>query len=261
MGHTDYDRLGGDYAHGRRTDPRWMSRIREVLGAAASVVNVGAGTGSYEPDDRRVVAAEPSAVMIDQRPRGAAPVVRAVAEALPFRTGAFDVALAVLTIHHWADLSAGLHELRRVAERQVILTFVPEGHARFWLVEEYLPHLVEEFHRTTPPLELLEDALGPLEVIPLSVPADFADGVLAAHWARPAAYLEPVVRANASSLATCTPRVLHDAMERLRRDLADGTWHARHGDLLDREDYDAGYVLVVAGHAGTGSAVTDTPRR
>jgi SAM-dependent methyltransferase len=253
MRRTDYDRLGSEYARGRRTDQRWMTAIRHALGAARTVVNVGAGTGSYEPADRRVVAVEPSAVMISQRPHGAAPVVRGVAEALPFRSGAFDAALAVLTVHHWPDPGAGLRELKRVAATQVVLTFTATGHAGFWLVEDYLPHLAEELHRTTPTLELLEAALGPVDVIPVPVPADCADGVLAAHWARPHAYLDPVVQANASSLATCDPRTLRTAMERLRRDLADGTWHARHRGLLERTEYDAGYRLVVAGSGRTGT--------
>jgi SAM-dependent methyltransferase len=243
-----YDRIGVDYAHGRRTDPRWMQAIQYALGDAASVVNVGAGTGSYEPCDRPVVAVEPSRVMIGQRPRTLAPVVQAAAEALPLRTGAFDAALAVFTVHHWDDPAAGLRELRRVAQRQVIVTFDPEGHADFWLVEEYLPHLADELRRYTPPLELLADVLGPLEVTPLPVPADFTDGVLAAHWARPAAYLDPRVRANASSLATCDPGTLDEAIARLRRDLVDGTWHTRHRHLLEQGTYDAGYQLVTAGN-------------
>jgi SAM-dependent methyltransferase len=252
MGRTDYDRIGAGYARSRRSDERWMGAVLGALGAATGVVNVGAGTGSYEPDDRWVVAVEPSVVMISQRPHDAAPVVRGVAEALPFRAGAFDAALAVLTVHHWPDPVAGLHELSRVAATQVVLTFTAEGHAGFWLVEDYLPHLAEEFHRTTPTLELLESVLGPVDVIPVLVPADFADGVLAAHWARPHAYLHPLVQGSASSLATCDPRTLRTAMGRLRRDLADGTWHARHGDLLEHAEYDAGYRLVVAGAGRTG---------
>lgn len=248
MGRTAYDRIGVDYADGRRTDPRWMGAIQHALGNATSVVNVGAGTGSYEPRDRPVVAVEPSTVMIDQRPRSRTPVIQAAAEALPLRTGAFDAALAVLTVHHWDDPAAGLRELRRIARRQVIVTFDPEGHAGFWLIEEYLPHLADQLRRRTPPLELLAEMLGPLEVAPLPLPADFTDGVLAAHWARPAAYLDPSVRANASGLATCDPETLDEAVAGLRRDLTDGTWHTRHRHLLAQDTYDAGYQLVTAGN-------------
>jgi SAM-dependent methyltransferase len=249
MVRVEYDRIGVDYAHGRRTDPRWMAAIHRALGDAASVVNVGAGTGSYEPKDRHVVAVEPSRVMIDQRPKSAAPAIQAAAEALPLRAGAFDAALAVLTVHHWADPAAGLRELRRVSERQVIVTFDADRHAEFWLIRDYLPHLAEQLRTRTPPLDVLAEALGPLDdVTPLPVPADFTDGVLVAHWARPAAYLDPRVRAGSSSLATCEPRPLEDALSRLRRDLADGTWDAHHGHLQELAAFDAGYQLVTAGN-------------
>jgi SAM-dependent methyltransferase len=244
---ADYDELGHDYARGRRTDPRWMVAIHEALGSADTVVNVGAGTGSYEPANRHVVAVEPSAVMLTQRPTGAAPAVRAVAEALPFAAGTFDAALAVLTLHHWSDPAAGLRELRRVAHRQVLLAFDPEGHARFWLVRDYLPHLVDHLRRTTPPLNLIDEILGPTVKRPLLVPADHRDGVLAAHWARPAAYLDADVRAHMSGIATSEQSLVRQGIARLEADLNDGTWHDRYGHLARMDAYDAGYQLIVAG--------------
>lgn len=242
-----YDELGHVYARGRRTDPRWMRAVHDALGPAATVVNVGAGTGSYEPRDRHVIAVEPSDVMLGQRPTGAAPAVRAVAESLPFVDSSFDAALAVLTFHHWSDPAAGLRELRRVADRQVTLAFDPEGHARFWLVRDYLPHLADHLRRTTPPLGLIDEILGPTVTTPLLVPADLHDGVMAAYWARPAAYLDAEVRANMSGIATSDQALVRKGIARLEADLQDGTWHARYGDLTAVDTYDAGYQLIIAG--------------
>jgi SAM-dependent methyltransferase len=244
---ADYDALGHGYARGRCTDPRWMVAIENALGSAGTVVNVGAGTGSYEPPDRQVVAVEPSAVMLGQRPAGAAPAVRAVAEALPFADETFDAALAVLTVHHWSDLATGLRELRRVAARQVILAFDPEGHARFWLVRDYLPHIADHLRRTTPPLRLIHAVLGPTTTQPLLIPAHLRDGVLAAHWARPAAYLDADVRANMSGIATSDQALVREGIARLKADLHDGTWRERYGHLARTDAYDAGYQLIVGG--------------
>jgi len=138
---TRYDEIGVGYARGRRTDPRWSVPVFSALGPAASVLDVGSGTGSYEPPSRRVFAVEPSAEMIRQRAAGAAPVVRAVAEALPFASGTFDAALAVLTVHHWPDWRAGLAELRRVSRSQVILAYDTALHSDFWFVREYVPEV------------------------------------------------------------------------------------------------------------------------
>jgi SAM-dependent methyltransferase len=121
-----YDQIGDGYAGLRRPDPRIAARLAAALGPAASLLNIGAGTGNYEPQDGRVVAVEPSREMIRQRPQGAAPAIQAVAAHLPFVDGAFEAALAVLTVHHWPDPVAGLRELRRVTRgRIVILTFDP----------------------------------------------------------------------------------------------------------------------------------------
>src|SRR5580704_8329399 len=118
---VDYDLHGRTYAHNRRSDPRIAARILAALGDAKTVVNVGAGTGSYEPSDRWVLAVEPSATMRAQRPPGAAPVIAARAEALPFDDGAVDAAMACVTIHHWEPPDAGLAELRRVARGPVVV--------------------------------------------------------------------------------------------------------------------------------------------
>jgi SAM-dependent methyltransferase len=208
---TRYDEIGVGYARGRRTDPRWLTPVLDALGPAPSVLDVGSGTGSYEPPARRVVAVEPSAEMIRQRRPGAAPVVRAVAEALPFADGAFDAALAVLTVHHWRDWRRGLDELRRVASRQVVLAYDTALHNDFWLVREYVPE-VALLERSRPSAPEIADFLGAASVVELPVPWDFTDGVFPAHWRRPEAYLDPAVRRSCSALAQTPPEAVLRAL-------------------------------------------------
>jgi SAM-dependent methyltransferase len=240
-----YERIGRGYAQRRQPDPRIAARIDRALRSARTVVNVGAGTGSYEPDDRTVVAVEPSPVMIAQRPAGAAPVVRGVAEALPFPDASFDVALAVLSVHHWSDPEAGLVELRRVARRQVVLTWDPDVQARFWFVRDYLPEWTTyEASKATLPRVLA--ALPEGRVEPVLVPRDCSDGFGCAFWRRPDAYLDADVRASISVLSLLDPAVIRRATEQLERDLRSGTWRERNRDLVDREEYDGGYRLVTA---------------
>lgn len=248
-----YDRIGDGYATKRRPDPRWAAAIRAAVGDAALVVDVGAGTGSYEDGLGRVLAVEPSTTMLRRRPAGSAPAVRGVAEALPVRDGAADVALAVLTIHHWTSPAAGLDELRRISRRQVVLTFDPAVTAAFWLVRDYVPGIAALDAGRTPSVERVAALLDTTDVRTLPVPLDMVDGVLAAHWARPAAYLDPAVRAACSGLAQLDRALVEPGIERLRRDLDSGEWHRRHGALLGRESYDAGYRLVVAGSPRTAS--------
>lgn len=242
-----YDDIGRAYARRRRPDPRIARILTSALGGARSVVNVGAGAGSYEPADRAVVAVEPSAVMIAQRPAGAAPAVRASAESLPFSDAAFDAALAVLTVHHWSDRRAGLAEMRRVArDRVVILTWDP-AHAGFWLVRDYFPDLVESDRSIFPPLAEIEAALGQTEVSVVPVPHDCLDGFLGAYWRRPAEYLDEGARAGISTfsrIGDIAPR-----LARLRADLESGRWAAKNAGLLDLEELDLGYRLVVGRRA------------
>jgi SAM-dependent methyltransferase len=208
------------------------------------VVNVGAGTGSYEPADRPVVAVEPSSAMLRQRRPGAAPAVQASATDLPFRDAAFGAALAVLTVHHWPDRARGLAELGRVArERVVVLTWDPRARFAFWLVDEYFPDLLTLDRTIFPTLEDVRRVLGSLEARPLLVPHDCVDGFLGAYWRRPEAYLDAGVRGAISSftrLADTEP-----GLARLRADLADGTWERRHGHLRGRDALDLGYRLLV----------------
>ena len=241
-----YDRLGRTYTATRRADPRIAAAIEDALGDARTVVNVGAGAGSYEPRDREVVAVEPSATMIAQRPPGAAPVVQASAEALPFEDGSFDAALAIATIHHWQDVRRGLAELRRVARRVVIATWDLAVSNELWIIAEYFPQAgTFEAGRTLGP-DRIADLLGGGQVRPVLIPADCEDGFIGAWWKRPEAYLDPVVRAGMSSIAAVEDQ-LGAAVARLEADLRSGAWHERHRDLLARQELDVGYRLVVAG--------------
>jgi SAM-dependent methyltransferase len=246
-----YDQIGIGYRAHRRPDPRIAAAIDDALGPARSVLNVGAGAGSYEPTDRLVLAVEPSSAMIRQRQPGAAPVVQASATALPFADRAFDATLAVLTVHHWPDRMQGLAELRRVArERAVILTWEPDA-APFWLVDDYFPELVAVDRPIFDSIEVLRRMLGPIEVRPVPVPHDCVDGFLGAYWRRPEAYLDPAVRGAMSTFTKIGD--VEPGVARLRRDLEDGTWIRRHGALLERESLDLGYRLIVA-REGEGGA-------
>jgi SAM-dependent methyltransferase len=241
---TSYDDIGRRYGQRRHADPRIAARLNAAIGHATSVLNVGAGTGSYEPTAARVVAVDPSAVMLAQRPTGAAPAVRAWAEALPVPDRSFDVVLAVLTIHHWSDQRRGLEECLRVARRRaVILTWDPESDG-FWLVRDYFPDLLAADRRLFPRLGLLASVLGELDVRAVPIPADCADGFLGAFWRRPHAYLDPAVRGGMSSFGRIAD--VDSRLERLRADLASGAWGRQHEALMERPELDIGYRLVVA---------------
>lgn len=186
--------------------------------------------------------------MIRQRPTDSAPVVQAVAEALPFRTGAFDAALAVLTVHHWADWRLGLAEMKRVAGRVVLFAFDPDAHG-FWLTETYFPAIVELDRRRTPAIGEIADALGSCRVEPVPVPHDCVDGFLAAFWRRPEAYLDPRVRAGMSGFAVLDASEVARGAARLESDLRSGEWERRFGHLRTLETLDAGYRLVTTTQA------------
>jgi SAM-dependent methyltransferase len=242
-----YDRIGAGYAATRRPDPAIDRAVRLALGDAGTVVNVGAGTCSYEPSGRRVIAVEPSEAMIRQRPRTAAPCVRAVAEALPLRSAAVDAALAVLTLHHWADQGAGLAELRRVARRRVvILTWDPACRDSFWLTREYLPEIVALDLLRFPSIAALEAGLGAVRATPVPIPHDCQDGFLGAFWRRPDAYLDPGVRAAISGFRQIPAARLEAGLARLADDLRSGRWDRRFGPLRSQTSLDLGYRLVVA---------------
>jgi SAM-dependent methyltransferase len=242
-----YDEVAAPYSNVRRPDPRIAAAIDLALGDARSVVNVGAGTGSYEPADREVVAVEPSAEMRARRPDAAAPCLDGVAEALPLGDDAVDAALAVLTIHHWSDPAAGLAEMRRVALRRVVvLTFDIDCQDRFWFVAEYLPESAIADRARCPSIDETAAMLGGARVEVVPIPADCVDGFLGAYWSRPEAYLDPVVRAGISTFQVVEATRVEEALERLEEDLASGAWDARHGGLREGGSIDLGYRLLVA---------------
>ncbi len=248
-----YDTIGRGYLAHRRAEPRWEALIHQQLGDGRVVVNVGAGTGSYEPRDRALVAVDPSSVMVSQRAPGAAPAVRASGSALPLPSGSADVAMAILTMHHWDDWETGLAELCRVAPRRIVLTMDFEMHSRFWFLEDYVPEVGVFTAQQEPGYEAVAAVIGGggaggggAAVIPLLVPRDMQDGVLGAYWCRPEAYLEPAVRANCSGLALADPAVVARGVAALEGDLASGEWQRRHADLAELDEIDLGYRLVVA---------------
>jgi SAM-dependent methyltransferase len=242
-----YDRLGRTYRSTRRPDPRIGALISATLADCPTVVNIGAGTGSYEPL-QTVAAIEPSGVMIGQRPPGAAPAIQAVAEHIPLRDDCAEAALAVLTIHHWTDLAAGLAEMRRIARRRLVfLTWDPEVIGEtFWLLSDYLPEARRADAELAVPLDQLAALLDQPVVTVVPVPHDCADGFGAAFWRRPAAYLDPAVQAGMSLFARTDPSLLEPGLARLAADLDSGRWRREYGDLLDRDELDLGYRLVTA---------------
>ena len=243
----DYNRYAPAYPRQRRADPRIAARIHAALGDASTVVNVGAGSGSYEPEDRYVLAVEPSAGMREQRPRQLAPAIDASAEALPLDENAVDAAMAILTIHHWSDPAAGLRELRRVARGPVIvLTFDIDALAGFWLLSDYLPEALADDRRRFPPIDQVTDILGDARVESIPIPADCTDGFFEAHYARPEAYLDPAVRAAQSAWPRLSPGVEQRAVAALSVDLASGVWDSRQGHLRTQAEYEGGLRLIVA---------------
>jgi SAM-dependent methyltransferase len=243
---TLYDRIGGTYEATRKPDPRIAALILDALGDARSVLNVGAGTGSYEPTDREVLAVEPSATMIAQRPSGAAPVIQARAEELPLTDKSFDAALAINTVHHWQDVPRALAELRRVVRRRIVV-FMNVGESReLWLVERYFPQFRGYAGRLGELRAILERELGPLREVRVACPADCTDGLLTAFWARPEAYLDPTVRANISPLARLGKQEVDVGIQRLAADLASGEWDRRYGHLRKLPEIHIGHRILVA---------------
>lgn len=246
-----YDTIGRTYATTRRPDPRIAAAIWGALGEAATVLNVGAGAGAYEPPDRDVVALEPSAVMIGQRPPGAAPAVRGRAEELPFEDGSFDAVMAVLSDHHWTDRRRGFAELRRVARGRVVLFNANPGEADlFWMTTEYLPEFLSlipaGYRRSGAWVEELRAAFGEVALTPVPVPHDCTDGFYGAFWRRPRAYLDADVRAGVSVFAQVPSPAVSRAIDALRADLTTGRWRERHRELLTMDELHLGYYVIVA---------------
>ena len=244
-----YDQIGKTYARYRPPDPHIAAQINRALGAADSVLNVGAGTGSYEKEmseGRRIVAVEPSAVMIAQR-ADRARTVQAVAERLPFPDDAFEASTAILTSHHWPDAAAGLAEMRRVTRNGgpiVVLTWDTTRFADFWLTAEYIPEAAAHDASLTS-LRDICGSLGDCRVETVPVPHDCTDGFFAAYWRRPGMYLDPDARAAISGLALLPDAALERMAAALAKDLESGEWYRRHADLLTKDSIDFGYRIVI----------------
>ncbi len=245
-----YDRIGRGYAAFRRPDPRIASAIDAALGDAVSVANIGAGSGSYEPPDRTVVAVEPSEEMIRQRPASAAACVQGSAEELPLDSASVDASMAVLSAHHWSNLARGLSEMARVARKRVVLlTWVPPPDSPpFWLTEEYFPEILAHDRTMFPSAAALTAMLerttgggGRARVTPIPVPHDCVDGFLCAYWRRPECYLDAERRAAISSFSRIDAR---EGLAKLRADLETGRWAEQHLALLDLDALDVGYRIV-----------------
>lgn len=240
-----YDSIGKSYTNYRRPDPRIAAAIRMALGGARTVVNIGAGTGAYEPADRDVIAVELSETMIRQRPRNAAPVVQASALQLPFADDAFEASLASVTVHHWQDQLHGLREMARVAPRAVIFTWEPST-SNSWLTRDYFPEILAYDRNALPPvMDLYPKAFRHVEIVPIPIPHDCTDGFLECYWRRPEMYFDAGARATISPFAKGIANT-EAGLARLRRDLDDSTWHRRNGHLLALSELDLGYRLVVA---------------
>jgi SAM-dependent methyltransferase len=239
-----YDTIGKTYATQRVPDPRISAQILSALGDAGTVVNVGAGTGSYEPMDRSVIAIEPSMTMIRQRAAGAAPAMQATAEKLPIRDGSVSAAMAILTVHHWQNRQVGLDELGRIArDRIAILTWDPDG-PDFWLTERYFPAMVARDRTRFPSVEEIARVYGSVRVESVPIPRDCIDGFLGAYWSRPHAYLDPTIRAGMSGFVGIDG--VAEGLSRLEEDLVTGEWERRFGALCQQEHLDIGYRLVIA---------------
>jgi SAM-dependent methyltransferase len=247
MSEAMYDRIGVGYSRYRKPDPRIAAQVVNALGSCSSVLNVGAGAGSYEPEARIVLAIEPSTEMISQREPGAAQAVLASAERLPVRDGSFEASLAILTIHHWRDWTLGLREMQRVAKSQVVLLTWDPDHHGFWLVQEYFPEILEIDRAIFPSLNAIESVLGRIEVREMPIPADCTDGFLGAYWRRPSMYLDARARQAISTFAKLESPAL--GFRRLERDLASGAWQNRYGKLLGLSELDIGYRLVIGARA------------
>ena len=238
-----YNTIGVNYSALRKPDPRIASMIARALGPARTVLNVGAGAGSYEPVDRDVTAVEPSVEMIRQRPPSMATIVQGRAEDLPFEDQSFDAAMAILTIHHWSDQAKGLQEMRRVTRGPIVILTYDPAFRDFWLAD-YIPELVPLDEVQMPKMTDYGRWLGPVGIATVPIPHDCTDGFLSAYWRRPAAYLDERIRAAISSFWAIGD--ITGALNRLERDIESGLWADRHAELLDLDERDCGYRLVIA---------------
>jgi hypothetical protein len=244
---NNYDEIRIRYNATRRADPRIARRIHDALGDARSIAHVSAGAGAYEPYDREVLPIEPSEQMIAQRPATLARAIKGHAESLPLPADSVDAAMACMTLHQWSDWRIGVNELRRVARKRVVIfTYDPACAERFWLLRDYLPELGQLDYERFPAIDEQRVAAGEeVSIDPVPIPHDCDDGFLTACWRRPWSYLDEEVRAGMSSFHLPGAPELLDGLETLAEDLESGRWEARNGDILERQELDLGYRLLV----------------
>lgn len=246
-GDVDYERTGAGYGGQRRPDPALAARIRQALGPVRTVLNVGAGTGSYEPEDCYVLAVEPSAVMRGQRPPGAGLAIEGFAEALPLDDDSVDAAMAVATVHQWRDLKKGLAELRRVARGPVVVAAFDGSVLSQWWLNDYAPELLAAEQQRYPEINAIAQGLGgqvTIETVPIA--ADCLDGITEAFYARPERLLDPAVRRAQSSWGFLAPDVEPRFVAALSADLASGAWDARYGQWRRMPAYDGSRRLIIS---------------
>lgn len=239
-----YDIIGLNYSVTRCTDPKIAEQLYAELQGASRIINIGAGTGSYEPENVDLVAVEPSAEMIEQRKKDAYPVKQASAEKLPFEDKSFSHAMTVLSMHHWQDKPAAFREINRVAiEKFVAITWDPQSEP-FWLTRDYFPEIYEMDRAIFPYMEQFKAHFDDVKIRPLHIPSDCKDGFFAAFWKRPAAYLNPEVRQATSPFSKVEN--LTDGLQKLENDLTSGTWAKQNEELLEASSWDVGYRIITA---------------
>lgn len=245
-GDVDYSKHGKGYASKRRPDPRIAARLHQALGDARTVLNVGAGAGSYEPEDRYVVAIEPSQAMRAQRPRHLVPAIHGIAEQLPLDDQSVDASMALITVHQWRDLDKGLSELRRVTRGPIIvLTFDPDVFDRYWFTD-YAPELISHERRRFPGIDRIAESLGrSTEVHCIPIPIDCVDGFNEAYYARPESFLDPAVRGAQSGWSFISDEEQRRFVKALGDDLKSGDWDRKYGEWRTRPYFEGSLRLVV----------------
>ncbi len=239
-----YDEIGINYALKRKSDPRIASQILERLEGAQKVVNIGAGTGSYEPEHIDLIAVEPSIEMINQRSSNAHSVVQGSAESLPFPNNSFTHALTILSMHHWVNREQAFKEINRVAtEKFIAITWNPDSDP-FWLTRDYFPEIFDLDKRIFPNIKEFESHFDNIEIDPLLIPEDCIDGFLAAYWKRPSAYLDVNVRNSISSFSKISN--LSKGLDKLKSDIDSKKWFHTNESILSKSMLDAGYIIITA---------------
>jgi SAM-dependent methyltransferase len=241
---TIYDDIGINYSVTRCTDPKIAKQLYSELQGAARIVNIGAGTGSYEPENVELVAVEPSSKMISQRKIGSHSVEKAFAEKLPFENNSFTHAMTVLSMHHWENRELAFSEINRVVTEKFVAITWDSNSAPFWLTRDYFPEIYEMDKCIFPDLDELNEHFDEVKMSPLQIPSDCKDGFLAAFWKRPEAYLSSKVRQSISSFSKL--KNLSEGLQKLEDDLASGVWAKKNHAILNSSSLDVGYRVISA---------------